>query len=59
MMPLYIGAVGMHTARMQLLAETEMSELHTALVNLRVVHICPTDNIIIEVQHCTSDFSLY
>ena len=48
-MPLYVGAAGMHAAREELLQAGEMSELHKALVNLRVSRYLSTDDIILSV----------
>lgn len=50
-MPLYVGAVGMHAARSELLEASEMSELHKSLVNLRVIHYLTVDEIILQVPH--------
>lgn len=50
MMPLYIGAAGMQAARDDLLKLNEMSELHNALVNLKVNCYTTTDEVILKVS---------
>eukprot|EP00210_Caulerpa_lentillifera_P005148 g4920.t1 len=48
MMPLYIGAAGMQAAKTDLLKLSEMSEMHNALVNLKVNCYSTTDEVILK-----------
>ncbi|GMH45047.1 hypothetical protein BSKO_13004 [Bryopsis sp. KO-2023] len=46
MMPLYVGAAGIATAREELVGLDEMCELHSALVNLNIGKYISTDDLI-------------
>lgn len=50
MMPLYVGAAGIAASRDELIQLTEMCELHSALVNLRVGNYISTDDLILQVS---------
>lgn len=47
LMPLYLGAVAMSTARQQLLQCSDMPELHTSLVNLDICKALPLDDLVV------------
>jgi hypothetical protein len=49
-MPLYVGAVAMHSQRQQLLAADEMPVLHSKLVNLHITQRATADQLAVQVQ---------
>jgi hypothetical protein len=51
LMPLYVGAVAMHSQRSQLLAAEEMPMLHSRLVNLAITKRATADELAMQVQH--------
>jgi hypothetical protein len=51
LMPLYVGAVAMHSQRSQLLAAEEMPMLHSRLVNLAITKRATADELAMQVKH--------
>ena len=52
-MPLYVGAVAMHSQRQKLLAAEDMPSLHSALVNLAVTKALTPDQLARQVSQLT------
>jgi hypothetical protein len=52
LMPLYVGAVAMHSQRSQLLAAEEMPMLHSKLVNLAITKRATADQLAVQVRLC-------
>lgn len=50
LMPLYVGAVAMHSQRSQLLAAEEMPMLHSKLVNLAITKRATADQLAVQVR---------
>jgi hypothetical protein len=50
LMPLYVGAVAMHSQRSQLLAAEEMPMLHSSLVNLAITKRATADQLAVQVR---------
>lgn len=48
MMPLYVGAAGIATARRELIGLEEMCEMHSALVNLKIQKYISTNDLILK-----------